>query len=277
MRRLYITPDRPAVAPPMASDFGQVLGMDLKVWNKHKGIYILYMIDIFTRYQVAAVIRSKTPEAIIKAFTTKWLPTFGRVDKIITDNGTEFQNELMREVASALNVELLSTGANSPWQNGIVERNHMTTDSIITAISRDYPNMPLEVALAWAINAVNSMSSVRGFSPYQLVFGKSIRLPNILDDPPPAWEEPQKSKELIDTLNAIHAARVEYTKAERCERLKKALKAKIRVSDTIYERGDIVYFKKDRRHMERTSKGSIPGQQGLISKNWINLLQSQCQ
>ena len=89
------------------------------------------------------------------------------------------------------------------------------------------------------------MSSVRGFSPYQLVFGKSIRLPNILDDPPPAWEEPQKSKELIDTLNAIHAARVEYTKAERCERLKKALKAKIRVSDTIYERGDIVYFKKE--------------------------------
>ena len=239
------TPDRPAVAPPMASDFGQVLGMDLKVWNKHKGIYILYMIDIFTRYQVATVIRSKTPEAIINAFTTKWLPTFGRVDKIITDNGTEFQNELMREVASALNVQLLSTGANSPWQNGVVERNHMTTDSIITAISRDFPNMPLDVALAWAINAVNSMSSVRGFSPYQLVFGKSIRLPNILEDPPPAWEEPQKSKELIDTLNAIHAARVEYTKAERCERLKKALKAKIRVSDTVYDKGDIVYFKKE--------------------------------
>ena len=239
------TPDRPAVAPPLANDFGQVLGLDLKVWDKNRGIYIFYMIDIFTRYQMAAVIKSKEPAEIVKTFTTKWLPIFGRVDKIISDNGTEFQNEQMREVASQLNVQLLTTGANAPWQNGTVERNHMTTDSIINAVKRDYPDMSLEVALAWAINAVNSMSSVRGFSPYQLVFGKSIKLPNILEDPPPAWEEPKKSKHLIDTLNAIHKARESYTMAERCERIKKALKAKIRVSDTIYEKGDIVYFKKE--------------------------------
>ena len=239
------TPDRPAVAPPLASDFGQVLGVDLKVWDKNKGIYIFYMIDIFTRYQMATIIRSKEPSEIVKAFTTKWLPIFGRVTKILSDNGTEFQNEQMREVASALNVELLTTGANAPWQNGIVERNHMTSDSIISAVLRDYPKMSLEVALAWAINAVNSMSSVRGFSPYQLVFGRSIKLPNILEDPPPAWEEPQQSKHLIDTLNAIHKARVEYTKAERCERIRKALKAKIRVNDTLYNKGDIVYFKKE--------------------------------
>ena len=239
------TPDRPAVAPPLASDFGEVVGLDLKVWDKNKNIYILYMIDLFTRYQVATVIRSKEPEEIVKAITTKWLPVFGRMQKIITDNGTEFQNEQMREVASQLNVELLSTGANAPWMNGLVERNHYTTDTIVKAVKRDYPNMSLEVALAWAITAVNSMSSVRGFSPYQLVFGRSIKLPNILEDPPPTWEEPKKSQTLVDTLNAIHAARVEYTKAERCERIKRALKAKIRVADTIYERGDIVYFKKE--------------------------------
>ena len=239
------TPDRPAVAPPLSSDFGQVLGFDLKIWDKNKGIYIFYMIDLFTRYQMAAIIKSKEPSAVINAFTLKWLPIFGKVDRIISDNGTEFQNEQMREVASQLDIELLSTGANSPWQNGTVERNHMTTDSIISAIRRDYPKMSLEVALAWAINAVNSMSSVRGFSPYQLVFGKSIKLPNILEDPPPALEEPTKSKELVDTLNAIHAARVAYTKAERCERIRKALKAKIRVNDTLYDKGDIVYFKKE--------------------------------
>ena len=239
------TPDRPAVAPPLANDFGQVLGMDLKIWDKNKGIYILYMIDIFTRYQVATVIKSKEASEVVKAFTTKWLPIFGRVDKIITDNGSEFQNDEMREVASALNVQLLSTGANSPWSNGTTESNHGTTDRVAVAVKRDFPNMPLEVALAWAVTAVNSMSSVRGFSPYQLVFGKNIKLPNILEDPPPAWEEPQKSKELIDTLNAIHAARVEYTKAERCERLKRALKAKIRIADTLYEKGDICYFKKE--------------------------------
>ena len=238
-------PDRPAVAPPMANDFGQVLGMDLKVWDKDKNIYVLYMIDMFSRFQVATVIRSKQASEIVKAFTTKWLPTFGRVDKILTDNGGEFNNDEMREVASLLNIELLTTGANSPWQNGTIEKNHGTTDGVAHATKRDFPDMPLEVALAWAVNAVNSLSSVRGFSPHQIVFGRSIKLPNILEDPPPTWEEPQKSKEMMDTLNAIHATRVEYMKSERCERIRRALKAKIRINDTLYEKGDIVYFKKE--------------------------------
>ena len=239
------SPDRPAVAPPLSNDFGQVLCVDLKIWDKNKGVYILYMIDHFTRYQVATVIRSKEPETIVNALTLKWIPIFGKVDRILSDNGGEFCNEEMREVSSALNIELITTGANSPWQNGTVERNHMTTDSIIQSVQRDYPKMKLEIALAWAVTAVNAMSSVRGFSPHQLVFGRQIKLPNILDDPPPAWEEPEKSKTLLDSLTALHATRESYTKAERCERIKRALRAKIRICDTIYEKGDIVYFKKE--------------------------------
>ena len=239
------TPDRPAVAPPMTNDFGQVLGLDLKIWDKNKGIYILYMIDHFTRYQVATIVKSKESSEIIDAITTKWMPIFGRVNKLLTDNGGEFNSDEMREVASSFNMELRTTGANSPWQNGMVERNHATTDVIINAIKRDYPKMRLEVALAWAVSAVNSMSNVRGFSPFQLVFGRNPKLPNLLDDPPPAWEVPEKSKELLETLEAIHSAREKYTKAERCERLRRALKAKIRVADTIYENGDVVYFKKE--------------------------------
>ncbi len=238
-------PDKPSVAPPMANDFGQVLTIDLKVWDMHKGIYIMYMIDQFTRFQVAAVIRSKEPAQIVKAFTLKWLPIFGRVEKILTDNGTEFCNEELREVANAFNIQLLTTGANSPWQNGTNERNHKITDQIVRITRETYPNMSLEVALAWAVTAANSLSNVRGFSPYQLVFGRQIKLPNILDDPPPAWEEPTKSKTLLETLEAINKTRIEYTKAERCERLRKALKTKIRVADTLYENGDIVYFQKE--------------------------------
>ena len=239
------TPDRPAVSAPLSSDFGQTLGMDLKIWDQDKGIYILYFIDTFTRYQVATIVKSKEASEIVKAFTLKWLPTYGKVDRIITDNGGEFSNEEMREVASNLNIELLTTGAYSPWQNGIVERNHYSTDLIIKSVMRDYPKMSLEVAIAWAVTAVNSMTNVRGFSPYQLVFGKQIKLPNILEDPPPAWEEPERSKTLLDTLQAIHAARESYIKAERCDRIKRALRAKIRINDTIYKNGDIVYFKKE--------------------------------
>ena len=33
--------------------------------------------------------------------------------------------------------------------------------------------------------------------------------------------------------------------AERCEKIKRALRAKIRIANTIYENGDLVYFKKE--------------------------------
>ena len=39
-----------------------------------------------------------------------------------------------------------------------------------------------ENALAWGVNAKNSLTNVTGFSPSQLVFGQSINLPNILKD-----------------------------------------------------------------------------------------------
>ena len=45
-----------------------------------------------------------------------------------------------------------------------------------------------EASLGWAISAKNSLQSVHGFSPFQLVFGRNPNLPNILEDKPPALE-----------------------------------------------------------------------------------------
>ena len=65
------SPDKPAVAPPLANDFNQVVTMDLKIWDANKNQYILYMIDAFTRYTVATVINRKTPDQVINALFEK--------------------------------------------------------------------------------------------------------------------------------------------------------------------------------------------------------------
>ena len=46
------------------------------------------------------------------------------MDKILTDNGGEFSNAEMTEVSNRLNIKLFTTGAESPWQNGLCEKNH---------------------------------------------------------------------------------------------------------------------------------------------------------
>ena len=241
------TPDRPAVALPLATDFNQVVTMDLKIWNQNKNEYIFYLIDAFTRYQVATVINRKTPDQVINAIFEKWIQYFGIPDKILSDNGGEFSNAEMLEVSIRINLKLFTTGAHSPWQNGLCEKNHAHTDNILQSVLRDYPQLSLKAALTWACTAKNSLTTVHGYSPFQLVFGRNIRLPNILNDPPPTYEIKTMSKALADNLAAIHATREAHMKAESCEKLKKALKHKVRTFDHTYKHGDYVYFKRDRQ------------------------------
>ena len=61
----------------------------------------------------------------------------------------------------------------------------------------DDPSMKLEVALAWAVNAENSMQNQNGFSPIQLVLGTNPNLPTVSTNRLPAMENPEKSEEIL--------------------------------------------------------------------------------
>ena len=53
------SPPRPKVGLPIANDFNEVVGMDLKVINKNRGEYILWMVDIFSKLMKGKFIRDK--------------------------------------------------------------------------------------------------------------------------------------------------------------------------------------------------------------------------
>jgi transposase InsO family protein len=236
------TPARPSVALPRATDFNEILTMDLKIWE---GKYILYMIDSFSRYTVATVIPRKKPNEVVDAIFKHWVKYFGVPHTVMTDNGGEFTGEEMRNVTSYLNVYKDTTGAEAPWMNGLNERNHALADNILRQVTRDYPDMDLATAIAWACAAKNSLSTVYGYSPFQLVFGKNPRLPNVINDPPPSWAIKPQSEALLKHLNAMHATREAFIKAEKCEKLKIALRTKIRTIDRIYKPGDYAFYKRE--------------------------------
>ena len=236
-------PDKPAVAMPMASEFNEKVAIDLKLW---KGKYILYMIDMWSRLTVASFISRKKPGEVIDMIMQKWVANFGVMNAILNDNGGEFTGNEMREVKSVLNVADLTTGAESPWQNGLCEKNHALADNILDRIDEDYPDMDIHTKLAWTCSAKNSLQMVYGYSPYQLVFGKNPKLPNILSSGPPSWEEGTMSEALVKHLNALHATRAAFIKSESCSRLKKALMAKMRPNTEVFDNGDIVYYKRER-------------------------------
>ena len=108
----------------------------------------------------------------------------GVMEGIESGNGGEFSSAETREVASILNVIVNTTGAESPFQNGLCERIHSVTDKMLLKLRAEHPNIAIEVLLCWACNARNALQMWHGYSSYQLVFGKNPNLPNIMTDNP---------------------------------------------------------------------------------------------
>ena len=55
---------------------------------------------------------------------------YGSPKKCLADNGGEFPNPNFNSICENLNVHLLKTAAESPWQNGLCERNHAVVDRV---------------------------------------------------------------------------------------------------------------------------------------------------
>ena len=164
-----------------------------------------------------------------------------------TDLGGEFVNKVLTDVADYLNVRRTTTAAHSPNMNGTNERNHATVDRIMNKMMDDDSNMTAEIALCWALNAKNSLENYLGFSPFQLVFGESPKLPSVFTAGPPGFEEVVMSKSVAEHINALHAAREAFIKCEADKVLKQALKSRIYTQGQDISVGDWIYFKNLRK------------------------------
>ena len=113
---------RPKICAPLSQEVNSTVAMDLKIWPKFQTI-ILYITCLFSRYTMGMVIPDKKPESVVKAFMDNWVLGFFGVPKhaIMVDNGGEFNNPQVKSMCEKLNLKLITTGALSPWQNGIVE------------------------------------------------------------------------------------------------------------------------------------------------------------
>ena len=167
-------PPRPKVGIPIANDFNEVVGFDLKVLDKAKGEYILWMVDIFSKFIKGKFIKDKNPSTVIEAVISAWIigdgggpghPKRG----FWSDNGGEFLNEEMIDFAASLNIQIKMTAANAPWQNGVVERHHATADIIYDKMMLENPKMTAQEAVNHAAFAKNSEVNQTRFSAMQLL------------------------------------------------------------------------------------------------------------
>ena len=235
-------PLRPVVCMPMAKNFNEVVAIDLKVWGNK---YFLVAVDLATRFCQATVISNKEASTIIKGLFKCWITLFGAPKKFLSDNGCEFNNGEFRTLGEKFNVKILATAAESPWSNGVCERLNAVIGENVSRILDD-TQCDLELALAWAISARNALSNKSGFSPNQLVFSFNPAIPDIFHSEPPALEPVSSSETVRQNLGALHLARREFIRSESDEKIKRALRHKVRptrVENLV--NGDNVYYKRN--------------------------------
>ena len=249
---------RPVVALPLAKKFNDILAMDLKSYGDN---YFLVMVDHATRYCSAEVITNKKPSTICQSLLLKWISVFGPPKNFFADNGGEFQNQEIHQLAETFNIKIMTTAAESPWSNGMVEKMNGVLANSVRRIMDD-SSCSVRTALAWAVSARNSLQNYAGFSPNQLVFGFNSSLPNNFQNSPPALEKVSCSEIVRNNLNALHAAREQFLKMESSERLQRALRHNIRESDVQgVQQGDIVYYKRNNSN-EWKGPGTVIGRDG---------------
>ena len=170
-------PDRPAV-------FGHRVHVDLFGPNR-QGEYVLSCTDALTRWPMAAVIPDKTAATVADAINTHWFCMFGPPRFLVTDQGTEFENTLLKELCAVHGVEKLRTTPYHPQANGVEERAHRTIKGIMRRLADELGTQPggwhqlLPLALRVLRSTVNRAT---GHSPARLVLGHDLPLVGRLFD-----------------------------------------------------------------------------------------------
>ena len=232
---------------PVASDVNQVVGLDLKVLSKSKGEYILWMVDLFSKMIKGKFITDKKPETIIEGIISMWIvgdgagpghPSRG----FWSDNGGEFLNHEVIDFAAAMDVGIKMTSANSPHQNGTVERHHATADIIFQKLVTENPEIDVQEAINQAAFAKNTDTNHTGFSPIQLMTGRNPMFPG-LGEANPASSNLKSCNKYMKTLKAMDSARLKMREIDCDTKLKKALGQRINPNvEKFYKLGDPVFF-----------------------------------
>ena len=244
---------------PRATAFNQVVTMDLKVCGD--GNYILWMCDDATRLIRGQVIKNKEPDTIIEGMDKIWINGYGMGPGIpekyfMTDNGGEFLNTKLLNLCQEAGIKLKKTSSFSPQQNGLNERNHGVTDLMIEKIRRENPRLTLQEAVNKATFARNSLiNAQRGFSPFQLVFGRSPTLQGASDCTTGGLEDLTGGEISRNILWQQETIRQEMNKTDHDWRIKTAMKDRLPTTTNIrFNIGDQVVFrdgKDGKRHDAR--------------------------
>ena len=133
---------------------------------------VLVITDHFTRYTQAYVTRTQMAQTMAKTLWDKFIVHYGLPEKILTDQGHNFESRLVADLCELMGVQKIWTSPYHLQTNGQCERFNSTLINMLGT-------SPKEKKSEWKnhvgtlVHAYNcTCNSATGFSPYYLMFGR---------------------------------------------------------------------------------------------------------
>ena len=145
--------------------------------NKH----LLVVMDHFTKWCEVFPTKDQRAKTVAEILVSKIFSRFGPPTVIHSDQGRNFESNLMQEVCCLMGIHKSRTSAYHPQCDGLVERQNRTLQDMLSGyVSQHQYDWDRWVDLvAYAYNT--SVHSATGYSPYEMVFGRIARTPLELD------------------------------------------------------------------------------------------------
>ena len=165
-----------------ASKTWELLSIDLweaGVMSDRGHRYVLTVIDGFSKFALAIPIKNKKAETIASKLYRHVFAPFGYPDRLHSDNGLEFCNQILNALCAKLNIKKCHTTAYHPQGNAFAERIHQYFRNALAAfVGRDQRDWDLLIPGLIQVYQTAIHSALGGFSPAQVMFGRRMNDPN---------------------------------------------------------------------------------------------------
>ncbi len=168
--------------------------------------FALVLVDYATRYPEAVALRNISAKSVAEALF-RMISRVGIPKEILTDQGTTFMSQTIRELYELLGIKSVRTSIYHPQTDGLVEWfNRKLKTMIRKFIHEDAKNWDRWLEpLLFAVREVPQAST--GFSPFELLYGRQPR--GVLDVLRETWEEgslesKNKIQHVLDLRTKLH-------------------------------------------------------------------------
>ena len=138
---------------------------------------ILVITDHYTKFAMAIPTKNQTAKTTAEAFFNNFIVHYGIPTRLHSDQGANFESDIIKELCLLTNIKKTHTSVYHPQGNAGPERFNRTLINMLGTLENNqkadwkkYIN-----ALVFAYN--NTTHESTGYAPYELMFGRSPKLP----------------------------------------------------------------------------------------------------